>query len=421
MLSKGNCIVGQSGGPTVAINASLSGVLQGVLESEAYNSVYGMVNGIEGLLQGKYLNLSEIFATPDSLDTLSVTPSMYLGSCRFKLPHFEVAPEVYEILFKFFEVHNITTVFYIGGNDSMDTVMKLSSYAKVHNLPIRIIGIPKTIDNDLPMTDHTPGFGSAAKFVATTLLEIAHDTYIYNIPSVTIVEIMGRNAGWLTASAALARTSYSHAPDLIYLPEVAFSLEQFVEDIKALQQERKNIIVAVSEGIKDADGNYISATGTTVDAFGHMQLCGAGKALENYLKEHLGCKVRSVELNVTQRCAAHVGSKTDIDESIAIGKAAVEAALEGKTAEMLCYNRVQNEPYKMEIVSHPIENIANKERVIPRTWINDSGNDVTEEMLTYLRPLIQGETLVGYTNGLPVYCDITHLYNKHFFDNQSNR
>lgn len=416
MLTRGNCIVGQSGGPTVAINASLSGVLQGILESENYNSVYGMVNGIEGLLQGKYLNLSETFTTQESLDTLSITPSMFLGSCRFKLPHYEVAPEVYEILFKFFTTHNITTVFYIGGNDSMDTVVKLSSYAELKNFPIRIVGIPKTIDNDLPMTDHTPGFGSAAKFVATTMLEIAHDTYIYNIPSVTIIEIMGRNAGWLTASAVLARTTYSCAPDLIYLPEAAFSLEQFVEDIKRIQKERKNIIVAVSEGIKDAEGNYISATGTSVDAFGHKQLCGAGKTLENYLKDQLGCKVRSVELNVTQRCAAHVASKTDIDESVLIGKAAVQAAIDGLTASMMCYNRISDAPYQVEIVPHAIEDIANKERIIPRSWINEAGNDVTEDMLTYLRPLIEGETLVGYKNGLPIYCDITHLHNKHFFE-----
>lgn len=416
MLSKGNCIIGQSGGPTVAINASLSGVLQGVLESDAYDSVYGMINGIEGLLQGKYLNLSEQFNTSEELDKLAITPAMYLGSCRFKLPDYKVAPEIYEILFNFFISNNITTVFYIGGNDSMDTVVKLSSYAKVKDLSINIIGIPKTIDNDLPMTDHTPGFGSAAKFVATTMLEIAHDTYIYNIPSVTIVEIMGRNAGWLTAASALARTSYSNAPDLIYLPEASFSMDAFVSDIKRLQKERKNIIVAVSEGIKDEEGNYISATSTTVDAFGHKQLCGAGKTLENYLKEQIGCKVRSIELNVLQRSAGHIASKTDIDESVMIGKAAVKAALAGKTAEMLCYNRMSNDPYYVDIVSHAIEDIANKEKVIPRHWINEQGNDVTEELITYMRPLIEGETFIGYANGLPIYCDITHLHKKHFFN-----
>ena len=410
MLSKGNCIIGQSGGPTVAINASLSGVLQGIIESDAYNSVYGMVHGIEGLLQGKYLNLSQQFKTPESLMKLALTPSMYLGSCRFKLPHYEVAPEIYEILFSFFTSNDIRTVFYIGGNDSMDTVVKLSSYAKANNLSINIIGIPKTIDNDLPITDHTPGFGSAAKFVATTMLEIAHDTYIYNIPSVTIVEIMGRNAGWLTASSALARTSYSHAPDLIYLPETPFCLDAFVGDVKAIQQQRKNVIVAVSEGIKDKNGNYISATQTAVDAFGHKQLCGAGKTLENYLKEKLGCKVRSVELNVLQRSASHIASKTDIDESIMIGKAAVKSALEGKTAQMVCYHRMSNDPYYIDIVSHAIEDIANKEKLVPRNWINEAGNDVTEDMLRYLQPLIEGETLLSYSQGIPSYCDITHLH-----------
>lgn len=416
MLSKGNCIIGQSGGPTVAINASLSGVLQGIIESDSYDSVYGMINGIEGLLQGKYLNLSEQFNTSEELDKLSITPSMFLGSCRFKLPSYIDSPEIYETLFNFFISNNIQTVFYIGGNDSMDTVVKLSSYAKAKNLSINIIGIPKTIDNDLPMTDHTPGFGSAAKFVATTMLEIAHDTYIYNIPSVTIVEIMGRNAGWLTAASALARTSYSNAPDLIYLPEAPFNMDTFVSDVKRLQKERKNIIVAVSEGIKDKEGNYVSATGTTVDAFGHKQLCGAGKTLENYLKEQIGCKVRSIELNVLQRSAAHIASKTDIDESIMIGKAAVKAALEGKTAQMVCYHRMSNDPYYVDIVSHAIEDIANKEKVIPRQWINEAGNDVTEELITYMRPLIEGETVIGYANGLPIYCDITHLHNKNFFN-----
>lgn len=416
MLSKGNCIIGQSGGPTVAINASLSGVLQGIIESDSYDSVYGMINGIEGLLQGKYLNLSEQFNTSEELDKLSITPSMFLGSCRFKLPSYIDSPEIYETLFNFFISNNIQTVFYIGGNDSMDTVVKLSSYAKAKNLSINIIGIPKTIDNDLPMTDHTPGFGSAAKFVATTMLEIAHDTYIYNIPSVTIVEIMGRNAGWLTAASALARTSYSNAPDLIYLPEAPFNMDTFVSDVKRLQKERKNIVVAVSEGIKDKEGNYVSATGTTVDAFGHKQLCGAGKTLENYLKEQIGCKVRSIELNVLQRSAAHIASKTDIDESIMIGKAAVKAALEGKTAQMVCYHRMSNDPYYVDIVSHAIEDIANKEKVIPRQWINEAGNDVTEELITYMRPLIEGETVIGYANGLPIYCDITHLHNKNFFN-----
>lgn len=415
MFNKGNCIVGQSGGPTVAINASLSGVLKGVLKSHAYDKVLGMVNGIEGLLQGKYLDLSEQFSTEESLDILSTSPSMFLGSCRFKLPHFEMAKDIYEQLFDFFKSNHIKTVFYIGGNDSMDTVVKLSAYAKSHNLPINVIGIPKTIDNDLPITDHTPGFGSAAKFIATSLLEIAHDTYIYNIPSVTIVEIMGRNAGWLTASSALARTPYCPAPDLIYLPEVPFSMEQFIEDVKTIQKQRKNVIVAVSEGIKDKNANYISATSTTVDAFGHKQLCGASKTLETELKNVLSCKVRSIEINVLQRSAAHISSKTDILESIAIGEAGVKAALEGKTAQMMCYKRESSMPYTSTIFSYAIEQIANKEKTVPLEWINRAGNDVTKELITYMRPLIEGEISLEFVDGVPMYAPITHLHTKDFF------
>ncbi|MGL4798719.1 MAG: 6-phosphofructokinase [Cellulosilyticaceae bacterium] len=415
MLTTHNCIIGQSGGPTVAINASLSGVLQGILENKSYGKVYGMVNGIEGLLQGKHLNLSETFNTQESCDKLAITPAMYLGSCRFKLPHHTVAPDIYQSLFQFFDTHNIKTIFYIGGNDSMDTVVKLSAYAKENNLDINVIGIPKTIDNDLPVTDHTPGFGSAAKFVATTMLEIAHDTYIYNIPSVTIVEIMGRNAGWLTAASALARREYSPCPDLIYLPEAPFCMDAFVASIKELQKTRKNIIVAVSEGIKDKDGNYISATSHAVDAFGHKQLCGAGKTLENHLKATLGCKVRSVELNVLQRSAAHIASKTDIDEAILIGKEASKRGARGVTGEMVCYKRMSNEPYYCDIISYTIEDIANKEKVVPREWINAAGNDVTDELITYMRPLIQGETLVSYADGVPAYCSIEHLNTKGYF------
>ncbi|MEG1277214.1 MAG: 6-phosphofructokinase [Cellulosilyticaceae bacterium] len=416
MLIKGNCIVGQSGGPTVAINASLSGVIKGVLDSGAYDKLFGMVNGIEGLLEGKYLNLSEMFDSNEAIEKLSTTPAMFLGSCRFKLPHHEASKEIYENLFQFFKENNIKTIFYIGGNDSMDTVVKLSTYAKENNFDINVIGVPKTIDNDLPVTDHTPGFGSAAKFVATSLLEIAHDTYIYNMPSVTIVEIMGRNAGWLTAAAALARTTYSPCPDLIYLPEVPFSMQQFVEDIKSVQKERKNVIVAVSEGIKDKDGNYISATSSTIDAFGHKQLCGAGKTLENYLKGALGCKVRSVELNVIQRAAGHIASKTDIDEAILIGGEAVKVALLGETAKMMCYKRTNTNPYTVEIFSYNIEVIANKEKTIPLEWINSAHNNVTEELITYMRPLIEGETFLSYSNGLPNYCDISHLYKTNYFN-----
>lgn len=410
MQIKGNCIIGQSGGPTAAINASLSGIIEGILENGYYDKIYGMVNGIEGLLQGKYLELSSLFDTKEALHQLATTPAMYLGSCRFKLPTCEHSEEVYEILFNFFESHHITTVFYIGGNDSMDTVLKLSAYAKAHQKAINVIGIPKTIDNDLPITDHTPGFGSAAKYVATSLLEIAHDTYIYNIPSVTIVEIMGRNAGWLTAASCLARTSYSDAPDLIYLPEAPFDTERFIEDVKKVKEKKKNVIIAVSEGIKDADGNYISASSAAVDSFGHKQLCGAGKTLETLLKDKLKCKVRSVELNVLQRAGGHIASLTDISEAIQIGKAAATYGYEGQNAQMMCYKRISNAPYQVEIFGYDISTIANKEKVIPAEWITEELNNVTDELYNYLLPLIQGESTVSFANGLPQYSDIAHLH-----------
>ncbi len=415
MNRRGNCIIGQSGGPTAAINASLSGVLQGILENDLYSKVYGMVNGIEGLLQGKYLDLSAKFQTQEELDQLTHTPSMYLGSCRFKLPTCEHSEVIYRDLFRFFDSHDIKTVFYIGGNDSMDTVLKLSDYAKAHHYDVNIIGIPKTIDNDLPITDHTPGFGSAAKFVATSLLEIAHDTYIYNIPSVTIVEIMGRNAGWLTAAAALARNSYSMAPDLIYLPEAVFDKDRFIEDVKSIKEKRKNVIIAVSEGIKDAEGQYISASSSAVDSFGHKQLCGVGKTLENLLKAELGCKVRSIELNVLQRAGGHIASLTDLEEAVMIGKAAATIGAKGETAKMVCYKRLQNTPYELEIFAYDIHSIANGEKTVPLEWINEAQNDVTTELIDYLMPLIQGEVSLNFTSGIPSYCNIEHLFTPGYF------
>ena len=304
-------MVAQSGGPTVAINASLAGVIDGVMRSDMYDTVYGSLNGITGILNNDLTNLSELMQqNSEYLDRLKVTPAMYLGSCRYKLPNYLDDDSSYVFIFKQFETYHIDAFFYIGGNDSMDTVLKLSEYGKKIGSPVRIVGIPKTIDNDLCETDHTPGFGSAAKYIASSLLEIAHDTFIYAVKSVTIVEIMGRDAGWLTAASALARNGYNTAPHLIYLPEVPFDKEDFLLDVKRMLFERNNVIVAVSEGIRDASGNYISASESSVDTFGHSQLSGAGKTLEFLVKEKLGVKVRSVEVNVLQRCAAHLASKT---------------------------------------------------------------------------------------------------------------
>ena len=291
-MSLKNVMVAQSGGPTVAINASLAGVIRGVMASEQYETVYGSVNGILGILNNHLLNLTEIMnENPAYLDRLETTPAMYLGSCRHKLPDYLDDDSSYVFIFKQFELYNVGAFFYIGGNDSMDTVLKLSEYGKKIGSNVRIIGIPKTIDNDLCETDHTPGFGSAAKYIASSVLEIAHDTFIYAVKSVTIIEIMGRDAGWLTAAAALARNGYNSAPHLIYLPEVPFDTDDFLLDVKRMLFERNNVIIAVSEGIRDASGNYISASEKSVDTFGHSQLSGAGKTLEFLVKEKLGVKV----------------------------------------------------------------------------------------------------------------------------------
>lgn len=408
-MNQSNCMVAQSGGPTVAINASLAGVIAGVQASGLYDTCYGAINGILGILNQNYINLSETICSDELLDKLKSTPAMYLGSCRHKLPNLKDDDSPYVFIFNQFAKYNIKAFFYIGGNDSMDTVLKLSDYAKKINSDIRIIGIPKTIDNDLCMTDHTPGFGSAAKYIASSILEIAHDTFIYAVKSVTIVEIMGRDAGWLTAAAALARNDYNTAPHFIYLPEVAFHKEQFLADIKEALKTRDNIIVAVSEGIRDEEGNYITASKAVADTFGHQQLSGAGKALEFLVKENIGVKVRSVEVNVLQRCAAHLASKTDLDEAFEQGKKGVSLAEEGLTATMVCLKRTSNAPYTVVYDHSPIKDIANEAKSIPVEWINDKGNDIKPELLEYLRPLIQGEVPISYENGIPAYMNVAHL------------
>ena len=412
-MNQSNCIVAQSGGPTVAINASLAGVISGVMNSSEYDICYGSINGILGILNENYLNLTEIFADEADLQKLKTTPAMYLGSCRHKLPDYKDDDSPYVFIFHQFDKLGIKAFFYIGGNDSMDTVLKLSDYAKKINSPVKIIGIPKTIDNDLCMTDHTPGFGSAAKYIASTMLEIAHDTFIYAVKSVTIVEIMGRDAGWLTAAAALARNGYNTAPQFIYLPEVDFDQDKFISDIKKALTTTNNVIVAVSEGIHDADGSYITSSEAVADQFGHQQLSGAGKALEFIVKENIGVKVRSVEINVLQRCASHLASLTDIEESFAQGEKGVELASAGVTASMVCLMRTSNAPYTVEYTHSAIKDIANEAKSVPREWINDEGNDIRPELIEYLTPLIQGEVPVSYKNGLPDYMDVSHLH-KHF-------
>lgn len=407
-MNKLNCMVAQSGGPTCAINASLAGVVSGIKNSSVYEKCYGAVNGILGILNEQYTDLTDTITDDAALSCLMTTPAMYLGSCRHRLADYKDDDSSYVFIFNQFAKLGIGAFFYIGGNDSMDTVDKLSDYARKINSDIRIVGIPKTIDNDLYMTDHTPGFGSAAKYIATSLLEISHDTFIYAVKSVTIVEIMGRDAGWLTAASALARNEYNAAPHFIYLPETVFSKEQFLHDVKEKLKTVDNVIVAVSEGIRDGNQEYITASSAAVDQFGHRQLSGAGKALEILVKQELGVKVRSVEINVLQRCAAHMLSKTDIDESFSLGKHAVSLAEEGVTASMVTLERVSDSPYTVTYSHADIRSIANQAKMIPPEWIHKDGNDVMAELTDYLRPLIQGEVTITYKDGIPVYMPFIH-------------
>jgi len=407
---KKNIMVAQSGGPTAAINASLAGVIRGALESNAYDKIYGAVHGISGVLGENFIELSELARTEEHFpEKLSLSPAMFLGSCRVKMPDPVDEPEIYDQIFRTLEKMNVGAFFYIGGNDSMDTVTKLSRAAKSWGSHIRFAGVPKTIDNDLMLTDHTPGYGSAAKFIASSMLEIAHDTYIYDIPCVTVVEIMGRDAGWLTASAALARNEYNRTPQLIYLPEVPFHRTQFIEDVRQALKKSKNVVVAVSEGIRDEKGVYISAKEAVADKFGHMQLSGVGKVLENIVKRELHIKVRSIELSILQRCAGHLTSAQDLRESMEQGQKAVKLTEEGCTGFMPVIRRISDEPYRYEIGQVELAEIANKARSVPREWINEAGNDVTEDMLRYIRPLIAGETGTEWKDGLPVYVPIPHL------------
>ena len=398
-----NCLVAQSGGPTVAINSSLAGVISQALKSESIDKIYGARNGIQGVLNDHLVVLNDIFAQEENIKALKNTPSMYLGSCRYKLTDYKKDSSDYDKICEILKKYDIGYFFYIGGNDSMDTVAKLSVYVEEKGLDVKVVGIPKTIDNDLYCIDHTPGFGSAAKYIAASVLEMAHDTYIYAIDTVLIVEIMGRNAGWLTAASSLARTSYSQAPHLIYLPEKAFDKTAFVAKVKELLAEKHHVIVAVSEGIKDADGTYISAQGGKVDKFGHVMLSGTGKVLESIVAEEIGCKVRSVELNVLQRAASHVASKTDIEESFFLGVNGVMLAMKGRSGVMSTLSRVSDEPYAVEYGEADIEKIANYEKKIPEEWINEEGTDVLPAMEQYLRPLIQGENEIEYQNGIPQY------------------
>lgn len=404
-----NAIVGQSGGPTAVINASLAGVLE-ACQRRGCEHVYGMRYGVEGLLEGKYIDLTESCGSTLEIELLKRTPAAYLGSCRYRLPGYIEDQDVYEKIFRVLDRLDVGYFFYIGGNDSMDTIMKLADYARKVGSPIRFVGIPKTIDNDLVGTDHAPGYGSAAKYVATVMKELCRDAAVYDAKCVTIVEIMGRNAGWLTAAAALARGEDCEGVDLICLPEVPFYPERFVEKITRLQKDHPSVLVAVSEGVKTPDGKYVAelASGELGrDAFGHKRLSGTARYLCDYVEQHIRTKTRAVELSTLQRCAAHIASRTDVTEAYQVGGAAVAAAFDGHTGVLVALRRISNDPYQCVTEIVDIHQSANREKQIPQEWINNYKTGVTHEFIEYARPLIQAELTSVYVGGLP-----RHIYIK---------
>ncbi|MEI3220241.1 MAG: 6-phosphofructokinase [Lachnoclostridium sp.] len=402
---KGNVIVGQSGGPTAAINSSLAGVYRTAKDRGA-KKVYGMLHGVQGLLQERYIDLSDHIKTELDAELLKRTPAAFLGSCRYKLPEIHEDKAVYEKIFKILDKLEIEAFIYIGGNDSMDTIKKLSDYAIITGHPTRFVGCPKTIDNDLALTDHTPGYGSAAKYIGTSLKEIIRDGFCLEYPKglVTIVEIMGRNAGWLTGSAALSQGEDCEGPDLIYLPELTFDLHKFSDKVKQLLEEKPSVVVAVSEGIRTEDGNYVCELGNSVDfvdAFGHKQLSGTAAYLANFIAGEIGCKTRAIELSTLQRSASHAASRVDILEAYQVGGAAVKAADEGDSGKMVVLQRLSDDPYQCGTEVKDVHKIANDEKLVPREWVNEEGTYVTDEFIAYVRPLIQGDVSPVMVDGIP--------------------
>lgn len=401
---KGNIVVGQSGGPTAVINSSVAGVYAAA-KKLGVKKIYGMVHGIEGFLEDKMIDLGEYLNDETGIELLKRTPSAFLGSCRFKMPKIEGHEDVYEKVFEIMEKHDIECLFYAGGNDSMDTVKMLSDYAAAHNKPQRFMGVPKTIDNDLPVTDHCPGYGSAAKYIATSVKEIIRDNESFGAkkPTVCIVEIMGRNAGWLTAAAALAKGDDCQGCDAIYLPERVFDIDQFVADVKELAAKKSSVVIAVSEGVKVADGRYVCEIGreVAVDAFGHKQMSGTAAYLAQQIASETGLKTRAVEFSTLQRAATHLASLTDINEAFQAGHDAVIAAEEGKTGMMITLDRNGDDPYQCGTSAYDIHAIANVERPVPAEWITEDGCNLNDGYVKYARPLIMGELLPIFVNGLP--------------------
>ena len=404
---RGNVIVGQSGGPTAVINSSLAGVYKTAKDRGA-KRVFGMLHGIQGLLEERYVDLSEHINNDLDIELLKRTPSAYLGSCRYKLPEICEDQEIYKKIFSILEKLEVEYFFYIGGNDSMDTIKKLSDYSILNGSKIRFMGVPKTIDNDLAATDHTPGYGSAAKYIGSITKEVIRDGLVYDQQNVTLLEIMGRNAGWLTGAAALAKCEDCEGPDMIFLPEIPFDVDTFMKKAEDLHKRKKSVVVAISEGVKMADGRYVCELTDSidyVDAFGHKQLTGTARYLAEKISREVGCKTRAIEFNSLQRSASHIVSRVDITEAFQVGGAAVKAAFEGETGKMIILKRVSDDPYICVTDIYDVHKVANVEKKVPREWINEAGDYVTEEFVSYIKPLIQAELTPIMVEGLP-----RHLY-----------
>ena len=402
-MVKGNVIVGQSGGPTSVINSSLVGVYQGAKEA-GVEKVYGMRNGIEGLLSRRYVDMDDYIKSNIDIELLKRTPSSFLGTCRYKLPEYEDHEATYDLLFEILKELDVKYFCYIGGNDSMDTIKKLANRAEEIGSEIRFMGVPKTIDNDLAVTDHTPGYGSAAKYIASAMKEIIRDVKTYPSESITIVEIMGRNAGWLTAASALSRAEDCSGPDLIYLPECEFDYDKFVKKVKEEKEKKKAVVIAVSEGLKTADGKYVCEANKSAvfeDSFGHKSLGGTALYLADFIGAQTGVKSRGIVFSTLQRCASHIVSRRDITEAFMAGAEAAQAAFRGETGKMIIFIRTSNQPYNITCATYDVNKIANVEKVVPQEWICNDNTYVTDEFLNYCRPLIIGELEPFMVDGLP--------------------
>ncbi len=406
----GNMIIGQSGGPTAVINSSLAGAIKAA-KIGGVERIYGMRYGIEGLLQDKVFDLGVYFSNLYDLSLLKRTPAAFLGSCRYKLPSPKDDEDTYKKIFALLEKYDIDKFLYVGGNDSMDTIQQLYDYAAEHSIKVRFMGIPKTIDNDLPYTDHTPGYGSAAKFIATSMKEMIQDNESFGAgdPRIAVVEIMGRNAGWLTGATALSKDADCGGPDLIYLPELPFDEDDFIERVERILLTKKSIVVAVSEGLRLADGTLVCNYGmdaSHTDAFGHQQLSGAGRMLSNALGYRLGCKSRAIEFSLLQRCATHMASRTDVDEAYNVGYIAVSKILEGESGKMVTIEVDSREPYVAHYELHDVHGIANVEKKVPLDWITPDGTYVTEQFVNYVKPLVIGMIEPHFAAGLPKHLKI---------------